>query len=543
MSLVSANPDEAVKAVQPTMEVGEFARLIPGEIAAIRSGARKPAAAVKKGGREKLRTITEISTAVGRESKLAFLLPAPMQSRNVSNWLRSVAADLALVMLNWLFIGASLVPMRMVFPHRRIFSYAAGAPFFLLGVALLHGAFITLIGYASGLYTNFGGLREQRRALANSVLWSTGLLVVASVLQGSPLTRAGLFVVAGALHLATLYAWRRSLFQPSRSDLRAENTRNVLIVGAGVAGQRIASEFRRFSRTKKNVCGFLDDEKPLEEGVIGRVSDLACVARRAFIDEVILAAPGDRNLAQEVVREARRLRLDVEIVPELFGCKPAEPAMERVGELPLICLHAERLPGVALAFKRLFDVLAAALGLLVTSPLFAIIAVLIKLDSPGTILYRAQRAGRKGLPFPCFKFRTMVSNADALKASLRGSNQRSGPFFKITSDPRITRVGRFLRRYSLDELPQLWNVLRGEMSLVGPRPHPLDDFAGYHTEHLARLDMTPGITGLWQVTARHDPSFQRGMELDREYIQRWNLGLDFQILLKTIFAVWQGGGE
>jgi exopolysaccharide biosynthesis polyprenyl glycosylphosphotransferase len=543
VSLVSVHPGESADAVQPTIEVAEFARLIPGEIAAIRNGVRKPAAAVKKLGQGRPRTVTEISGAAGRESKLAFLLPSPMRSRNAWNWVRSVSADLALVMLNWLLIGALLVPMRMVFPHRRVFSYAAGAPFFLLGVALLHGAFITLIGYASGLYTNFGGLREQRRVLGNSVLWSTALLAVASVLQGNPLTRAGLFLVAGALHLATLYGWRRSLFHRCRADVRTENTRNVLIVGAGAAGQRVASQLRRFSGTAKNVCGFLDDEKPLEEGVIGRVSDLACVARRAFIDEVILAAPGDRNLAQEIVREARRLRLDVEIVPELFGCKPADPAMERVGDLPLICLHAERLPGAALAIKRLFDVLAAAFGLLVASPLFAIIAVLIKADSPGTILYRAQRAGRKGLPFPCFKFRTMVSNAEALKGGLRGNNQRSGPFFKITGDPRITRVGRFLRRYSLDELPQLWNVLRGEMSLVGPRPHPLDDFAGYHTRHLARLDMTPGITGLWQVTARRDPSFQRGMELDREYIQRWNLGLDFQILLKTIFAVLQGGGE
>lgn len=137
----------------------------------------------------------------------------------------------------------------------------------------------------------------------------------------------------------------------------------------------------------------------------------------------------------------------------------------------------------------------------------------------------------------------MVSNADELKQRLRQNNERAGPFFKITGDPRITRVGRFLRRYSLDELPQLLNVLKGEMSLVGPRPHPVDDVAGYELEHLSRLDVTPGITGLWQVTARRDPSFQRGMELDREYIRRWNLGLDMKILLRTFFAVVQGSGE
>jgi lipopolysaccharide/colanic/teichoic acid biosynthesis glycosyltransferase len=137
----------------------------------------------------------------------------------------------------------------------------------------------------------------------------------------------------------------------------------------------------------------------------------------------------------------------------------------------------------------------------------------------------------------------MVKNADDLKLRLRHNNDRAGPFFKMSCDPRLTRIGPLLRRYSIDELPQLWNVLRGEMSLVGPRPHPLDDVAGYEIEHLSRLDVTPGITGLWQVTARRDPSFHRGLELDREYIRRWSLGLDARILFKTLIALMQGSGQ
>ena len=137
----------------------------------------------------------------------------------------------------------------------------------------------------------------------------------------------------------------------------------------------------------------------------------------------------------------------------------------------------------------------------------------------------------------------MVKNADALKNRLRENNQRSGPFFKIADDPRVTRLGRYLRRYSLDELPQLWNVMRGEMSLVGPRPHPLDDLAAYEVGHLARLDVTPGMTGLWQVTARRDPSFERGMELDREYIRTWSVASDLRILLKTVSTVIRGSGD
>jgi exopolysaccharide biosynthesis polyprenyl glycosylphosphotransferase len=290
------------------------------------------------------------------------------------------------------------------------------------------------------------------------------------------------------------------------------------------------------------VCGFLDNERPLGNGVIGRVSDLARLARKGFVDEVILAAPQERGLTMSVLREARRLRLDLEIVPDLFGCEAAGTQDARVGDLPVICLHAERSPA-GLVLKRVVDAAGAGLVLTALAPLLAVITGLIKLDSRGPVLYCAERAGRKGKLFRCYKFRTMVTDADRMKAHLQANNQRSGPFFKITNDPRITRLGRFLRRYSLDELPQLWNVVKGDMSLVGPRPHPAEDVAGYEIEHLARLDVTPGITGLWQVTARRDPSFQRGMELDREYIRTWSLRSDMRILLKTFQAVVQGSGD
>jgi lipopolysaccharide/colanic/teichoic acid biosynthesis glycosyltransferase len=197
----------------------------------------------------------------------------------------------------------------------------------------------------------------------------------------------------------------------------------------------------------------------------------------------------------------------------------------------------------ALALKRMLDVAGAAGALIFLSPVLALIAFLIKLDSPGPVFYCADRAGRKARLFRCYKFRTMVRNADELKAHLRHRNERRGPFFKIACDPRITRLGTYLRRYSLDELPQLWNVLKGDMSLVGPRPHPVDDVAGYDAEQRARLTVTPGITGLWQVTARRDPSFRRGLELDLAYIRDWNLGLDFRILLRTFFEVASGSGE
>ena len=317
--------------------------------------------------------------------------------------------------------------------------------------------------------------------------------------------------------------------------------RNVLIVGAGELGRRVAHYLETHTELGRTVCGLLDDWKPPGNGVIGRVSDLAKLARAGFVDEVILAGPHDRDATLRVLREAQRLHLDVRMAPDLFGCEAT--VLTQAGAVLLLSLHEERPPFAGLLLKRLLDLALASTALLFLAPALALIALLIKLDSAGPVLYAALRAGRKGQPFRCYKFRTMVKDADDLKGKLRERNQRRGPFFKIPDDPRITRIGRLLRRHSLDELPQLWNVLIGDMSLVGPRPHPLDDFSAYAIEHLPRLDVTPGITGLWQVTARRDPSFQTGVDLDLEYIRRWSLGLDLRILLKTACEIWRGSGD
>jgi exopolysaccharide biosynthesis polyprenyl glycosylphosphotransferase len=318
--------------------------------------------------------------------------------------------------------------------------------------------------------------------------------------------------------------------------------RNVLIVGAGGLGRRLANHLEKHPELGRSVCGFLDDRKLAGKGVLGRTSDLAELARTGFVDEVILAGPHDRENTLRVVRAAQQLRLDVKMAPDLFGCEPTRET-ERIGDIPLISLHEERLPVAGLFLKRALDVATAGAALILMSPVLALLAILITLDSSGPVLYAALRAGRKGRPFRCYKFRTMVRDADTLKEGLRGRNERRGPFFKIADDPRITRIGRFLRRYSLDELPQLWNVLKGEMSLVGPRPHPLDDFSAYTIDQLPRLDVLPGMTGLWQVTARRNRSFQAGLNLDIEYIHRWSLEMDLKILMKTAAVVLRGSGE
>jgi exopolysaccharide biosynthesis polyprenyl glycosylphosphotransferase len=345
----------------------------------------------------------------------------------------------------------------------------------------------------------------------------------------------------------SLWKWQPLLplaSKPSfwRPSLRSSRVRNVLIIGAGQVGRQLAQHLERDDSARSVVLGFLDDRAPIGGAVLGRIEDLASVARRQFVDEIILTAPSRHEATQRIVREARANQIDVKLVPECFGCDPAPVVFQKYGNVPVLTLSKERVPIFRLLVKRGIDVLLSAVGLLLSLPILAITCCAIRLDSSGPALYRAPRLGLKGRRFLCFKFRTMVANADALKLRLRARNQRSGPFFKMVDDPRVTHVGRILRRYSLDELPQLWNVLRGEMSLVGPRPHPIDDFERYELEDLQRLDVLPGLTGLWQVTARSDPSFSRNMALDREYIGRWTLGLDFWILFKTLAVVLRGEG-
>ena len=224
--------------------------------------------------------------------------------------------------------------------------------------------------------------------------------------------------------------------------------------------------------------------------------------------------------------------------PEIDRNERLETAVGRGNSIP----RARPILSMGLFVKRIMDLLLSAVALLLLWPLLLAIALAVKLESPGSVIYASLRAGKKGQKFVCYKFRTMFDGADGLRDSLRQFNERQDPFFKIADDPRVTPLGHFLRKYSLDELPQFWNVLKGDMSLVGPRPHPVDDYARYRPDDHRRLDVKPGITGLWQVNARANPSFETCMKLDLEYMKRWSLLLDFKILLWTIPAVLAGEG-
>jgi exopolysaccharide biosynthesis polyprenyl glycosylphosphotransferase len=318
-----------------------------------------------------------------------------------------------------------------------------------------------------------------------------------------------------------------------------DHKRNVLIVGSGTRAKQISDAIHHDPSSSRLVKGYVAENHI--RNVYGR-SMLSRIAREEFVDEIIIAS-SDPGVVKIAAQEACRNKLDVKIAPDI-SIPPSgnETVFENVGGIALLKIHDHRSPECGLALKRSLDVVLATFGGIALSPLLLLVAILIKLDFSGPVFYRATRAGRKGRQFLCYKFRTMIAEADSVKNNLRTKNERDGAFFKIENDPRVTRIGRFLRKYSIDEIPQLWNVLLGDMSLVGPRPHPPDDVGLYKIQHLQRLDFVPGITGLWQVTARRDPSFERSVALDVEYIKNWNLWLDLRILCRTISVVLKGSG-
>jgi exopolysaccharide biosynthesis polyprenyl glycosylphosphotransferase len=414
-----------------------------------------------------------------------------------------------------------------------------------LGFLAMYAVVIVLCCQSQDLYRTVRTRTalDEGLAVCKAVAFATLLLTAFVYIAGAGLSRV-VVVATGALTLALLIAWRLAKKRLiGRRTALGVGVTNAFIVGAGRVGQALSRYLEENRHLGYAVKGFLDHNHTHDPRRVGRIEDLEALAQAHFVDEVFITIPSERELVKRVALEARRHRLNVKVVPELYDGLAWHAPFEYVGDFPVSVLHREPIPAVGLVAKRTMDVVCSAAALTVLSPLLLAIAALIKLDSRGPVFYLAPRAGRKGRPFICCKFRTMRTDADAVKAALRAEqNERMGPTFKMANDPRITPVGRWLRKFSLDELPQFWNVLRGDMSMVGPRPHPLDDVNEYRLEHLRRLDVKPGITGLWQVTARKDPSFERNLELDIEYIETWSLWLDVKILLGTVPAAIKGSG-
>jgi exopolysaccharide biosynthesis polyprenyl glycosylphosphotransferase len=298
------------------------------------------------------------------------------------------------------------------------------------------------------------------------------------------------------------------------------------------------------------ILGFLDAPNDtgnvflLKYKLIGGLDDLEEILRNKIVDEVFVFLPikSFYSEIEEILHVCENIGVEVKIPTDLFSLKLAKSTVSEYGAVSVIDLYTSPIITWQLLIKRLIDITASAVLLILLSPLFAVVSILIKGTFRGPVFFKQQRVGYNGRFFNCLKFRTMVENAEALQKDLLRLNEMEGPVFKIKNDPRVTKVGRVLRKTSIDELPQLINVLKGDMSLVGPRPPIPSEVNEYVLKDRRRLSMRPGMTCLWQVKGRNAIPFEKWMELDREYIDNWSLMLDFKILAKTIPAVLRGSG-
>jgi exopolysaccharide biosynthesis polyprenyl glycosylphosphotransferase len=419
----------------------------------------------------------------------------------------------------------------------------------------LFGGFTTsllLISRRLHLYTPMrlaSILYEQSASL--QACFTSGLLLTGTLylIHAQDIPRSVVLITVGLVTLAL--SLRRLVYRVLlyRRFERGVGTRDVLIVGTGPEAHALRRQLESIRHLGYTFKGFIEcagdgvRATPVCDDVVGTMDTLFQDARRHFVDEIFFAAPCEAGVIKGVLEQARAHAVDLRVVPDMYDGLAWNNPIEYVGQFPTIPLHCGHVPEIGLVLKRLMDVVLSSLALAVLSPVLLAIAIAVKLDSPGPAFYSSERIGKKGRTFPCIKFRTMVRDADKRREEMMHLNERDGVMFKVTNDPRITRLGRFLRKYSLDELPQFLNALRGDMSIVGPRPPIASEVREYKLNHLRRLDVTPGITGLWQVHGRKDPSFDSYISLDVTYIENWSILLDLVIILRTIGVVLAGTGS
>jgi exopolysaccharide biosynthesis polyprenyl glycosylphosphotransferase len=377
--------------------------------------------------------------------------------------------------------------------------------------------------------------------LLGGLLGAMGALrwVVPAYAAGSDLTRFVVVSLPGILWLRLTTSWLRR---------REVAVQHMLVVGIGPLGRHTGLEIRERGDHRR-VFGYLrfGDEAlhdRLPAPVLGVAGDLEDLLKKHVINEVYIAGNRDAQRAemQAAIRVLERFGIPFALPAAGFRFGRARPEHEAAVSDGYIHYLSVRSKPVQKAVKRAIDILASALALSLLSPLMLVVTALVKLTSRGPVLFKQERVGLHGRIFHMLKFRSMVSNAEELKARLMAMNEQKGPVFKMARDPRITGVGRFIRKYSIDELPQLINVLRGEMSLVGPRPPIPSEVAKYEAWQRRRLSVRPGLTCVWQVSGRNEISFEEWMYLDMQYIDHWSLAQDIELIVRTVPVVLTGRG-
>lgn len=485
----------------------------------------------------------EIDPASGIPVRERPVVGSPSAARIVA----TVAADTTSLAVAALLTGALAASPNSVPVARRLFEVfpPSGTRDLVLLLALVPYWLAAL--YAFGLYKASGSsIRgasvENACRGATALITASWLLVILLVLIDG--ISAPLAIVMIMWIIATVFlpigrwiarglVWRRAAF-----------AERVVIVGAGLVGHTLAAKIAKHPEYRIELVGFLEDGEPMPNGegpnvpIIGSLQDLEEVIRDQRVNRVILAFSQARH--QQFLSLARICadhNVKVNIVPRLFEVLSSRAGVDDLEGIPLLDVAQVELSRMNMLIKRVFDLLVGGLLTLVCLPLLVAVAILIKVDSPGPVFFRQERMGRNGRVFRIFKFRSMHAGAEDMREDLAFLNEYSGPMFKIKKDPRITRVGSWLRRISLDELPQLFNVLRGDMSLVGPRPLWVEEARQCKGWAKKRLHITPGITGLWQVMGRNDIPFDEMVKLDYFYVTGWSLSWDIRLLLETIPAV------
>jgi exopolysaccharide biosynthesis polyprenyl glycosylphosphotransferase len=372
-----------------------------------------------------------------------------------------------------------------------------------------------------------------------------GLLVFIFFLNINYVSRLVILVFAGISMIGMIGARMVMLSYFRQAVSKGKNLLNILMIGSGERAQLLSRILKDKSEWGITIVGYLDIDPELVGNkidggrVLGTVDDINAILKGQVIDEVIVAMPRRLltdvdGIAQACEEEGVKFRF----MADIFNLSAARTSLVRLGGVPILTLEPVALDESKLLLKRIIDFGLTALFMPFFLPIFGIIAIAIKVDDGGPVFFIQERVGLKKRPFSLFKFRTMHVNAEEMLKEIEHLNEAEGPNFKIANDPRITRIGRFLRRTSLDELPQLFNVLRGEMSLVGPRPMSNRDVNLFDKGiQRKRFSVKPGITCVWQISGRNNLPFSKWLELDLEYIENWSLTLDLLILIKTIPVV------
>ncbi|TLS52174.1 sugar transferase [Paenibacillus antri] len=449
------------------------------------------------------------------------------------------------------FIFLSLYQLRMAYEFQADFTLLQwhGPRFFQYGLFFIAFAVFYLFFVYKNKIFNFRaslGLMDELfktlQAHSYALLISIGISFLLNFDEYSRLVIVSFWVTALMGSFLLRGSKRMIYFSLARKGYL---TKNVIIVGAGKIGKLIMDEFGAHPWLGYRVLGYVDDQETSlydSHQCLGTTSSLKSLVTTNHVDEIIITIPSQRTLVDSIIKDLRKISINIKIVPDMFNLMFSTVQIGNINALPVMTLIRTPMQGLGYALKRIFDVVLSSIGLLIMSPLLGLVAILIKLEDGGPVLYKQIRIGKNGKMFGMYKFRSMVRNAEQLLPQLSDKNEMDGAAFKIKNDPRVTRIGRILRKYSIDELPQLLNVLKGNMSLVGPRPPLPNEVDLYGDWEWRRLEVLPGITGLWQVSGRSDLSFQQWINLDIYYIENWSLGLDVKIMLKTIPVVIKGEG-